>query len=626
MEPCKDKDQDGDNDVAEAAEEEREEREDLNDEEVDPLDFYNRFKHYEDEMGLGDMPDDYFDDATAPIDHSRTKKRYVFSHKDESHHQDYYKGNDYYQDYGSDPSRPYQQVNTKKPQKSNQANTQKPGLISVPKTKFTKEEKKKMDKLLKDMQNKNPKEIVGQMKQLDGIAFDKVTKSQAKQIQREQLVGGKNKDQKKDKDKKEIVNNEPKHEMNRKERKKQIRGEKRAHLQANYNEQIKSGHKDDECEEPPKNQDPPKLGLTERAKKKGKHNKISDEEARMNSILYGNKDGSIVEYSGLEKTIIQNLSKVEHKEAEMTNQEPDFNMEDQIISEFITLHDLGRPDYYFEYISETGEQFDEAMDYLATQPVVGFDTEFVNHNEKGMVATYLQISTLQKGFVINLQNSQFETNFRSKIMAFCASPKVKKIGFSIGNDFKALSMTFNNELEFVGFEDLNMLLFTTHSKNNSTGIGLSDQCLRFYEKPLDKEAQKTIAYQKELVDEKEMRYAAMDALIPISLYTDMKKWIDLTPSDSYKFSRKFEPKDVEFLLDPSCRGLKDLLGRSEFGYKLMEKKTYKEISKICKESEAILVTADKYQIGSDDFPNVVVFYDTATFKEDFYDLTCMELA
>lgn len=597
---------------------EEEENYETNDQEL-----YDRFHKYEEELGYGDMPDDYFDDAQAPNNYSKTKKVYTFSHHDAS--QDYYADANYQYRYNRSQGYPTQsKAQKKQPKQVSPSDQTKPGLIAVPKMNFTKNEKKKMDKLLKDMQNKNPKEITGQMKQVDNLAFDTMTKSQAKQLQKDQAQGGPNKKAKQ-------KGQEPKPELTGKEKKKQLRAEKRAHLQPGYveSQQAKLGNM--ECEEQMNvtEEFSKQKGITERAKKKGKHNKINKDEAKVNNLLFGNADGSVIEYAGLEETICQHIEMSKLQDSHGKPAEPAEEKkkeEDKPKSEFITLEDLNKPDYYFEYISEMGDQFNEAMDFLSTQPAVGFDTEFTNNTEKGQVATYLQISTLQKGLVINLQNSQFEPGFVKRIAQFCSNKSIKKIGFSIGNDFKALSTTFNHVLEFESFEDLGLMLFTNQSKNN-TGIGLSDQCLRLYGKSMDKEAQRTIAYQKELTEEKDMKYAALDALIPLCLYTDLKDFVDITPVDHFRFSKKFGPNDCDFLLDPSCRGVKDLMQRSEFGVRFMDKKSYKEISKICKASDSILVTSDKYQIAnSDDFPNVVIFYDTATFKEDFYELTCAELA
>lgn len=570
--------------------------------EVDDEQIYQTFKEYETDGGdgYGDLPDSYFNDAAVPINNSLTKKKYVFSSEDQSYHQASFTGQN--QKKGPTKTKPL-----KKPKE----------LIQVPKMKFTKEEKKKLDKQLRNMNNKNPIDLQDDIKAVNKLAFDSCTKSQAKQKLKEQQKFVKSPENRK-------VSSEPVYdkELTGKELKKMKRKEARAHLQPGYDEGFQADTKEEKKKVPDE-----KEAKSKPAKQKpGKQ--LNDQEKVQNLLLFGNPDGNLAEFKGLGDKIDE-LIKVETKKGKEIIEEKSKPQEISD-SKYLTFADINKHAYKYEYIAQLGEEFYEAMEYLNKQELVGFDTEFIT-KDSVTVATYLQISTLDRGFVINLQNSQFETIFREMIGAFFNNGNIKKIGFSISNDRDAISATFNHEIEFNGLQDMQYLLFTAHSGNAS--IGLSQLCKRVYGKNMNKEMQKTIAYQKDLVDPVDMEYAALDSLIPLCLYTDLKYFIDLKPQDSLYTKDQVNPNEIFFLLDASCKALKVLLDRCDFGVKYLENLTYKEISEECKKDGNILVTCDKYQIGNSElFPNMMVYYNTKRFKEgslawpDFYELTGMELA
>ena len=66
-----------------------------------------------------------------------------------------------------------------------------------------------------------------------------------------------------------------------------------------------------------------------------------------------------------------------------------------------------------------------------------------------------------------------------------ANEKITKVGFSVKNDIQALNRTFNNLLEFKEVVGIDDLLFLA---KNTSKLGLSTICKRYYGKPMNKEA------------------------------------------------------------------------------------------------------------------------------------------
>lgn len=564
------------------------------DETAQAEDLINRFQKYEEQLAEFDIGEDYFDDVQAPAKNPKTKKKYVFSHDDPSYHYD--NPSYHYDGFGGDRY-PVQQSNQRnKPKQTQKEQKPNAGLAQVPNYKMTKDEKKRIERALKDITGKSPSEVAKESQVVNKIAFQEMTKTQERKVLRERASKPKS-----------SYKEGPQKAVSKKDQRKVNKMQKREELKELI-EEIDADMKNTPFAEK-KQEDESSKSLTNRVKKSKKDGKITDEQAQKNILLYGTEDASLVEYTGMEDTITKELN-----QSLLDKSTPKIKPSDMPadLDQYLALEDLGKPSYSYEYITDLSDQFRVAMDYIDIQKVVGFDTEFVTKSDM-LVATYLQLSSLERGFVINLQNSQFETEFKQRIAKFLANSDIRKVGWSIINDLKALNVTFNHELDFNNIHGIEEMLFTTRS--NNAGIGLSEQCRRYYGKPMNKEAQKTIAYHKELMDQTDKDYAAMDALIPICLYSDMNQWLSNKPSDGWNFSKKYGPADADFILDPSCKTLKNLLERSEFGVRVIEKKTYTEISELCKKTDSILVTCDKYQILSGRFPNVMVYYDTKTFKE-----------
>ena len=328
---------------------------------------------------------------------------------------------------------------------------------------------------------------------------------------------------------------------------------------------------------------------------------------RTTEFLFGKGQDS--EYGGLGQKITEHFEK--EAKLDVVEKQPNILEVSPTATVYLNIEDMKQPEYKYDYISSNGQEFVDAMVHLNSCKIVGFDTEFITSKGK-TIATYLQISSLERGFVFNLQNNYDETHFKDMIAHFMKNANIKKVGFSIYNDKSALNTAFNHELEFSSFLDLSSLLFTTVQPT----MGLSHICNRLYGRSLDKQAQTTVAEYRDLVDSADIQYAAFDALVPISVYTDMRSCIDAAPADlTHRLQTRNEGRRA-VVLDPSCKSVRQLLDKKGVEVTVADNYTYKQISEECKKLGAILITCDKYQIcNKEDFPNVIVFTTLTSFKK-----------
>ncbi len=277
---------------------------------------------------------------------------------------------------------------------------------------------------------------------------------------------------------------------------------------------------------------------------------------------------------------------------------------------FLSIQDLSK-NFEYKYITGLDQDFRDAIEHLSAQKCIGFDTEFITVDSHPM-ATYLQFASREKGYIFNLQTEdRFKTEFKTLIEQVCKNSQLLKVGFNIKQDIPALTRVFNYDFECDGFVGLEERLFTA----KSVTLGLSDLCLRKYGYPMNKELQKTLALKKHLDDEEEILYGVLDALAPLCLYLDLKKAIDSSPHDHLYLQEEFEPKDIEFMIDPSCKALKPLIQRSDFYNEVLDNLTYAEIKEKTHSKKAILITCDKAIISDPAFRNKFVFYEMKSFKQ-----------
>ena len=156
------------------------------------------------------------------------------------------------------------------------------------------------------------------------------------------------------------------------------------------------------------------------------------------------------------------------------------------------------------------EEFDEAITYLASQEVIGFDTEtkpcFVPKVPRNKMAI-LQLSGADRAYIFRLQ----QVGVPPKLAALLGNPKVLKIGAAVHDDIRGLQ----EYRRFIpkGFVDLQRLAPT---------YGIEEKSVRkmsaiILKKRVSK-SQQLSNWESSRLSDAQLRYAAIDAWICREMY------------------------------------------------------------------------------------------------------------
>ena len=156
------------------------------------------------------------------------------------------------------------------------------------------------------------------------------------------------------------------------------------------------------------------------------------------------------------------------------------------------------------------DEFDRAIQYLAAQQVIGFDTEtkpcFVPKVPRNKMAI-LQLSGHDKAYIFRLQ----QVGVPPKLAALVGNPKVLKIGAAVHDDIRGLQ----EYRRFIpkGFVDLQRIAPT---------YGIEEKSVRkmaaiILKKRVSK-SQQLSNWESSHLSEAQLRYAAVDAWICREMY------------------------------------------------------------------------------------------------------------
>lgn len=165
---------------------------------------------------------------------------------------------------------------------------------------------------------------------------------------------------------------------------------------------------------------------------------------------------------------------------------------------------------------------ERAVDYLLSQPVLGFDTETRPSFKKGVQhkCSLLQVSTSNCCFL-----------FRLNYIGMCPAVKrlledttVTKVGLAWNNDAHGLHQLGDFQMgTFVDLQDM------------ARKLGIEDQSLaklyaNVFGERISKRQQLT-NWERDVLDEAQKRYAAIDAWACVQLYVEFKR---ITESNDYQ--------------------------------------------------------------------------------------------
>ena len=167
-----------------------------------------------------------------------------------------------------------------------------------------------------------------------------------------------------------------------------------------------------------------------------------------------------------------------------------------------------------EVIEKEDEKFDAAIEYLSSQPAIGFDTEtkpcFVPKVPRNRMAI-LQLSGPERAYIFRLQ----QVGVPEKLANLLANGDILKIGAAVHDDIKGLSQ-YNKFLPD-GFVDLQKL---------AGDYGIEEKSVRkmaaiILKKRVSK-SQQLSNWESAQLSEAQLKYAAIDAWVCLEMYKRLK--------------------------------------------------------------------------------------------------------
>lgn len=167
------------------------------------------------------------------------------------------------------------------------------------------------------------------------------------------------------------------------------------------------------------------------------------------------------------------------------------------------------------YLINKAEDVEEVVEFLETQPILGFDTETKPAFRKGVInpVSLLQLSTKTQAFLFRLNDIGFPNDLRTLL----EREHIVKVGAAVHDDLKGLSrltdsfypnsfFDLNDELKKVGFHN----------------VGVRNLCGMVLKMRISKSEQVS-NWEAPVLTEKQQRYAATDAWACLEIFQLLKK-------------------------------------------------------------------------------------------------------
>lgn len=166
------------------------------------------------------------------------------------------------------------------------------------------------------------------------------------------------------------------------------------------------------------------------------------------------------------------------------------------------------------YLINKAEDVEEVVEFLETQPILGFDTETKPAFRKGVInpVSLLQLSTKTQAFLFRLNDIGFPNDLRTLL----EREHIVKVGAAVHDDLKGLSrltdsfypnsfFDLNDELKKVGFHN----------------VGVRNLCGMVLKMRISKSEQVS-NWEAPVLTEKQQRYAATDAWACLEIFQLLK--------------------------------------------------------------------------------------------------------
>jgi ribonuclease D len=164
-------------------------------------------------------------------------------------------------------------------------------------------------------------------------------------------------------------------------------------------------------------------------------------------------------------------------------------------------------------VVQTKREVSQALAFLSSFPLIGFDTETKPIYTKGIVrgVALMQLSTDDTCFLIRLNR----TGFPSCLVDFLSDAGIRKVGLSLKDDF--LSINRRTKVELRGFIDLQQIV----PQYGFTDIGLQKVYAMLFEKRISK-GQRLTNWEADILTDAQKKYAALDAWACLKIYKKLK--------------------------------------------------------------------------------------------------------
>ncbi|GAB3217455.1 3'-5' exonuclease domain-containing protein 2 [Algoriphagus aestuariicola] len=167
------------------------------------------------------------------------------------------------------------------------------------------------------------------------------------------------------------------------------------------------------------------------------------------------------------------------------------------------------------FLIDHPDQVEEAVEFLASQRIIGFDTETKPSFRKGQFnhVSLLQLSTSRQAFLFRLNKIGFPDSLRNLM----EQENLVKVGAAVHDDLKGLKkltdsfypqsfFDLNDELKKVGFHNVGV--------RNLSGMVLKIRISK---------TEQVSNWESETLTEKQQRYAATDAWACLEVFNLLRK-------------------------------------------------------------------------------------------------------
>ncbi len=159
------------------------------------------------------------------------------------------------------------------------------------------------------------------------------------------------------------------------------------------------------------------------------------------------------------------------------------------------------------------EAFEQQIDQIATNSILGFDTETRPSFKKGQVypTSLIQLSTLNRSWLLRVSR----IGYPNKLLEILSSEDIIKVGLGLNDDLRRLRSDF--QFEPAGFLDLQQYVgaFRIEEKGlkKLSGIVLGRRISK---------SQQVSNWDADLLTDAQLRYAATDAWICLEIYNTLR--------------------------------------------------------------------------------------------------------